>query len=134
MAILTVGQAAQVVGRMLNLSGADLQKVKQIYAQIDIDALKAQAQDRIKIVDWKPGDRAPTGVLYEDVYPHLKEGGKAYYLYLEGQLLYFQYSHPRTGKRLYTDQDLQDAKKAHISMLVERLVNEAIIENIVEQL
>ena len=137
MAIVKLADVARALRERMGLTFSDpaqLQALRAAYNSINIAELQEAARQRITVRDWQPGDRAPTGVLYEDVHPELKNGAKAYELYLDGRLLYFQYTHPETGKYMYSDAELEDAKKKHVAMIVEDLVNSAIHDLVAEKI
>lgn len=131
--IITVSQVIQQLGQSLNLTPDDIRRIKELYAQIDIEALKAEARKRIRVVPWEPGQRAPTGVLFEDAYPHLKEGYKAYSIYIDGNLVYFQYDAPQGG-RMKTQEEMEKAAASQVENIVDDLVSVKILELILEGL
>jgi hypothetical protein len=131
--IITVSQVIQQLGQSLNLTLDDIRRIKELYAQIDIQALKEEARRRIRVVPWEPGQRAPTGVLFEDVYPHLKEGYKAYSIYIDGNLVYFQYEAPQGGQ-MKTQEEMEKAAASQVENIVDELVNTSILDRILEGL
>lgn len=131
MSIMTKEQAVRAISEHIQLTLSDVAKVKNAYDQIDIDSLRKAAQARVEVKDWKPGDRASTGVLYEDVHPELKNGAKAYYVYIDGKLALFQYI-DLSGKQMLTDDDLSAAKAAHKDKIVDNLVNAQIPDEILK--
>jgi hypothetical protein len=131
--IITVSQVIQQLGQSLNLTLDDIRRIKEIYAKIDIEALKEEARKRIRVVPWEPGQRAATGVLFEDVYPHLKEGYKAYSIYIDGNLVYFQYEAPQGGW-MKTQEEMEKAAASQVENIVDDLVSAKILERILGEL
>ena len=133
MPIMTEGELIRALGEVLNLQLSDIPKIRAAYQSLNIEALREEARRRIRVVLWEPGQKAPTGVLWEEAYPHLKEGYKAYAIYIDGRLVYFVPESPKTGQKMKTDEELQEAIAHHVESLVDDIVN-AQIPNLVLEL
>ena len=132
--ILTATQVANALGERFALGLTDIKRIKDAYATLDIEALRARARQRIEVRDWKPGDVAGTGKLWEEIYPHLQSGAKAYSIWIDGALIYFQYVHPYTGQEMRSPDDLNNAKAKHIEDIVDDIVNAQLPDLVLEKL
>ena len=130
--LLTKEQAVKAVGEMVQLGLSDISTIKGLYDDLDLVALKAAAAKRITTKDWVKGDKAGTGMLYEDAQPALKTGALAYSLFVDGVQSYFQGTHPVTGALIDTAEALSDAKAKHIEMMADTLVNAQIPDEILK--
>ena len=132
--ILTAAQVANALGERFNLGLQDIKAIRTAYASIDIEALRDKARKRIEVRDWKPGDVASTGKLWEEIHPELLTGAKAYSIWIDGALVYFQYAHPYTGQQMTTTAALEDAKAKHIENIIDDIVNAQLPELVIEEL
>ena len=130
--LITKEQSVKAIGEMIQLSLSDIVTVKSLYDQVDLVALKTAATKRITTKDWAKGDKAGTGMLYEDAQPTLKTGALAYSLFVDGVQSYFQGTHPVTGALIDTAEALSDAKAKHIEMMADNLVNAQIPDEILK--
>jgi hypothetical protein len=128
--MITKEEAVQTIADKITLSLSDVLTVKNVYDTLDLDALRAEEEARVTITDWKLGDRATTGKLYEDAHPKLKDGGAAYHVYIDGKQVYFQYDNILGGELNATT--LADAKKAHLEKIVDGLMAKRIVDEIIK--
>ena len=132
--IIKAAQVANALGERFTLGLEDIKTIRSVYASIDIKALREKARERIEVRDWKPGDVSGTGKLWEEIYPELLTGAKAYSIWIDGALVYFQYAHPYTGQQMTTTAALEDAKAKHVENIIDDIVNAQIPDLVIEGL
>lgn len=130
---ISLADTVKAVGTRIQLTAADLEKVKAARNSIDTAKVEEEMSKRVKAKNWKKGDRSPNGVLLEDHYQELKDGGLAYTIFIDGKPTIFQTTDIRDGS-LLTKATIEEAKAAHLDMLVESLVNDAIPDLVLEKL
>jgi len=97
--------------------------------KINIEALKSSIKARIKIVEWKGEPingvdmlNHPNPTIREQLRKTVGEGGKAYKIYIDNQLVVFQYYAPfEQGLKKLTDQNLIQQISLHIDHLTTNL-------------
>ncbi len=117
-----------------NMTLDDVQRVNTAYAALDIEKLKTAARERVRVVPWSKGQQAPTGKLWEEIHPELLKGVKAYSVFIDDSLVYFQYEAPYSGGQMLTDDDLNKAINNHIANIVDDIVNAELPDLILERL
>lgn len=96
-----------------------------------LKSLEAEIRAQIRWEEWKPGMRAPTGMLWEDIYPVLKAdpNRKAYIVYFPGTV-YFETEHYLTRQPLLTDAEVAASAEALINDKVREILEGRIAEEI----
>lgn len=130
--ILSKEQVIQTLGEKISLTLADVSTIKAAYDNLDLDTLRTEALARVTVENWKSGDKASTGVLFEDAHPSLKGGGAAYSVYIDGKRTYFQYDNPFSSDPLTSD-NVEAVKQKHIDNIVDGLVNERLVDEVLKQ-
>lgn len=110
--------------------GAIAAQYDSLQEKTDISSLRSQIESRVRVVHWKPGDVAPTGVLFEDAYPQLKKGYKAYMIYIDDVLVNFQVVAPGFGL-MRTKEDVITASTKHKNEIVDQLLTEKLANDLV---
>lgn len=132
--ILKSTEIANALSDKFTMSLSDVQRVKQAYASIDIEKLKSDAAKRIRVVPWEKGQKAPTGKLWEEIHPELLDGAKAYSVFIDDALVYFQYEAPYGKGKMMTDKELQAAQAEHVANIIDEMVNAQLTDLVLEKL
>ena len=111
-----------------------ISRIKAVARSLDLDAMRSRVEGRIQIVPWKPGDKAPTGILFEDAHPELKQGKKAYHVFIDGRRVYFQYTSIIDGNYIDDEEELAACMEQHKNQLVDELLLQEAVEEVIERL
>ncbi len=131
---LKLSQIVLALSERLQLSLSDMERVREVAATIDVEALRTEEAQRYQIRIWEPGMRAPTGVLFEDVFPELKQGAIGYLIIIDGQPVIFNVRHPKTGELLKDAESTRRAAEEEVAGLIEAAVNQKQIDLVLEKL
>jgi len=110
--------------------GAIASEYEKMQEKLDESSLRSQIESRVRIVHWKQGDVAPTGKLYEEAYPQLTKGYKAYMVYIDDVLVNFQVTAPGFGP-MRTKEDVTTASTKHKNEIIDQLMSEKLADDLV---
>ncbi|MEM4919591.1 MAG: hypothetical protein QW518_09650, partial [Thermofilaceae archaeon] len=109
-------------------------KLAELRVDGTLERLEAEIRSQIRWEEWKPGMKAPTGILWEDAYPELKTDPKrkAYIVHMPGTV-FFETTHYVTREPLYTSEEVKASAEALIAEKVREILESRVAEEILNR-